>query len=69
MTCSLELAGGRKRFPVPQECGIVGRMDNSPLGSIERITPERATNHLVTVRAVAGEILGINRAVSVSDGD
>lgn len=54
-----------ERFPVPQEHGIVGRMDNSTFGSIVRITPERATNHLATVTAVAGEILGINRAVSI----
>lgn len=64
MTCSLELAGGKKRFPVPQERGIVGRMDNSPPGSIVRITPERATDHLVTVTAVAGEILGIKQSSS-----
>lgn len=40
-------------------------MDNSAPVNILRITPERATKHLVSVIAVAGELLGRNRAASI----
>lgn len=40
-------------------------MDNFAVGSIARVTLGRAANHLVTVIAVAGEILGIKTEVCV----